>query len=98
MDGLLNEFKPENIYLASNDEEASDPFVLPDNTGDEPDPNYDSKYKSKKLKMRSEDYEINLGKVIDTLNSDYPLIFQKPLDYSIYIDQIEVSDPVGIAF
>ncbi len=48
--------------------------------------------------MRSDDFEPNLGKVIDTLKKDYPLIFYKPLDYDIYIDDIEVSDPTGIAF
>ena len=52
----------------------------------------------KKLKLRSDDFEPNLGKVIDTLNSDYPLLFYKPLDYSIYIKDIEVTDPTGIAF
>jgi len=52
----------------------------------------------KKLKLRSDDFEPNLGKVIDTLNSDYPLLFIKPLDYSIYIKDIEVTDPTGIAF
>lgn len=26
------------------------------------------------------------------------MIFVKPLDYSIYIDEIEVTDPTGIAF
>ena len=55
-------------------------------------------YKKKKMKLRSDDFEPNLGKVIDTLNKDYPLIFIKPLDYSIYIDQIEICDPTGIAF
>jgi hypothetical protein len=52
----------------------------------------------KKMKLRSDDFEPNLGKVIDTLNSDYPLLFIKPLDYSIYIKDIEVTDPTGIAF
>lgn len=52
----------------------------------------------KKFKLRSDDFEPNLGKVIDTLKKDYPLIFLKPLDYDIYIDDIEVSDPTGIAF
>lgn len=52
----------------------------------------------KKLKLRSDDFEPNLGKVIDTLNKDYPLLFIEPLDYSIYINDIEVTDPTGIAF
>lgn len=63
-----------------------------------PDPMPDGPRKKKKIGLRSEDFSVNLGKVIDTLNSDYPLIFVKPLDYSIYIDDIEVTDPTGIAF
>ena len=54
--------------------------------------------KKKKIGLRSEDFNLKLGKVIDTLNSDYPLLFVKPLDYNIYIDEIEVTDPTGIAF
>ena len=54
--------------------------------------------KKKNIGLRSEDFNLKLGKVVDTLNSDYPLIFVKPLDYSIYIDEIEVTDPTGIAF
>ena len=54
--------------------------------------------KKKKLNLRSDDFEPNLGKVIDTLNSDYPLLFIKPLNYDIYIKDIEVTDPTGIAF
>jgi hypothetical protein len=64
-----------------------------------PDPHYDDKYKGKKkLKMHSEDFEANLGKVIDTLNQDYPVLFEKAPDFSIYIDEIEITDPTGKAF
>jgi hypothetical protein len=55
-------------------------------------------FDKKSLKLKGEDFEPNLGKVIDTLNTDYPLLFFKPKDYSIYIDDIEVTDPTGIAF
>ena len=48
--------------------------------------------------MVSEDFEANLGKVIDTLNTDYPVLFSKPPDFSIYIDEIEITDPTGKAF
>ena len=41
---------------------------------------------------------MNLGKVQDTLRSDYPYLFDTPPDYSIFIDEIEVSDPTGINF
>ena len=54
--------------------------------------------KKKNIGLRSDDFNLKLGKVIDTLNSDYPLLFVKPLDYNIYIDEIEVTDPTGIAF
>ena len=61
---------------------------------------YNRKYskEKKRPKIRSDDFEPNLGKVIDTLNTDYPLLWFKPLDYSIYIKDIEVTDPTGIAF
>ena len=61
---------------------------------------YNKKYskEKKRSKIRSDDFEPNLGKVIDTLNTDYPLLWFKPLDYSIYIKDIEVTDPTGIAF
>ena len=61
---------------------------------------YDRKYskEKKRPKIKSDDFNANLGKVIDTLNTDYPLLWFKPLDYSIYIKDIEVTDPTGIAF
>jgi len=66
---------------------------------DDVDPRYDDKYKGKKkLKMHSEDFEVNMGKVIDTLNKDYPVLFDLPPDFSIYIDEIEITDPTGKAF
>ena len=52
----------------------------------------------KKNRSRSEDYEPNLGKVQDTLRNDYPEMFTRPLDYSIYVEDIEVADPTGINF
>jgi len=66
--------------------------------GDKNDEDKDLPRKKKKIGLRSEDFNLKLGKVIDTLNSDYPLLFVKPLDYNIYIDEIEVTDPTGIAF
>lgn len=46
----------------------------------------------------SDDFDLNRGKVIDTLRRDYPDIFVTPLDYSIYIKDIEVTDPNGVEF
>ena len=66
--------------------------------GDNNNEDKDLPRKKKKIGLRSEDFNLKLGKVIDTLNSDYPLLFVKPLDYNIYIDEIEVTDPTGIAF
>ena len=63
------------------------------------DPHHDNKFKgNKKMNMHSEDFEANLGKVIDTLNKDYPVLFEKPPDFGIYIDDIEITDPTGKAF
>ncbi|KAG5187797.1 hypothetical protein JKP88DRAFT_260237 [Tribonema minus] len=47
---------------------------------------------------RNPDFEPNLGKVIDTLRSDYPELLNEPLDYSIYTDDITVKDPSGVEF
>ena len=44
-------------------------------TEDDETPNYDDKYKKKKSKMHSDDFDINVGKVIDTLKNDYPVLF-----------------------
>jgi len=49
-------------------------------------------------KMKSEDFNLNRGKVIDTLNTDYPYLFTEVPDFSIYIKDMEVSDPSGIVF
>jgi len=49
------------------------------------DPDKKSKKDKGKSSLRGPDFELNLGKVIDTLNTDYPYLFFKPLDYSIYI-------------
>ncbi|CAM9428806.1 unnamed protein product [Choristocarpus tenellus] len=46
---------------------------------------------------RSEDFEVNLGKVMDTLRQDYPRIFYDPLDFDIYTPDITVHDPSGVA-
>ena len=49
--------------------------------------------------MQSEDFTVNLGKVIDTLNKDYQSnLFEQAPDFSIYTDNIEITDPTGKAF
>ncbi|CAM9300223.1 unnamed protein product, partial [Discosporangium mesarthrocarpum] len=45
---------------------------------------------------RSPDFEINLGKVIDTLRRDYPRIFSDPPDFDIYTADVVLRDPTGV--
>eukprot|EP00639_Heterosigma_akashiwo_P009467 CAMPEP_0194603420 /NCGR_PEP_ID=MMETSP0292-20121207/30234_1 /TAXON_ID=39354 /ORGANISM="Heterosigma akashiwo, Strain CCMP2393" /LENGTH=396 /DNA_ID=CAMNT_0039465849 /DNA_START=203 /DNA_END=1394 /DNA_ORIENTATION=+ len=47
---------------------------------------------------RGPDFDPNLGKIIDTLNKEYPTVFYKELDYSIYTQNIQVEDPTGVQF
>ena len=54
--------------------------------------------KKKKNRSVSDDFEVNLGKVQDVLRRDYPYLFMKSLDYSIYEPDIELADPTGINF
>lgn len=42
------------------------------------------------------EFELKLGKALDTLRNDYPDMLKKDPDYSIYHSQIEVVDPKGI--
>ena len=60
--------------------------------------NNDPNKKKKKSSFVSEDFDLNKGKVIDTLKKDYPEIFTTPLDFSIYDNDLEVSDPNGVEF
>jgi hypothetical protein len=71
--------------------------LLTDNESSGSDNDPDKKNK-KKSSFVSDDFDLNKGKVIDTLKKDYPDIFTLPLDFSIYIKDIEVSDPNGVEF
>ena len=42
------------------------------------------------------EYEMNLGKAMDTLRKDYPKILTKDLDYDIYDQDLVVVDPSGV--
>jgi len=42
------------------------------------------------------EYELNLGKAMDTLRKDYPELLRRQPDYSIYHEDIKVSDPSGL--
>ena len=99
MDTIFQTFTDENLYQSNSLKVENDANLVYNSLGGDPIDGEDPlRRPKKKLKLRSDDFEPNLGKVIDTLNSDYPLLFYKPLDYSIYIKDIEVTDPTGIAF
>jgi len=42
------------------------------------------------------EFEMNLGKAMDTLRKDYPMILKKKPDFSIYHEDIQVTDPSGV--
>lgn len=42
------------------------------------------------------EYEMNLGKAMDTLRKDYPYMLYKTPEFSIYNEQINVLDPSGV--
>jgi len=42
------------------------------------------------------EYELNLGKAMDTLRKDYPELLRRKPDYSIYHENIQVTDPSGV--
>lgn len=46
--------------------------------------------------MNQQEYELMLGKAMDTLRSDYPGILEHDPDFSIYAEDIEVVDPSGV--
>lgn len=42
------------------------------------------------------EFELNLGKVMDTLKKDYPKMLTRAPDFSIFHDDLEVVDPSGV--
>lgn len=42
------------------------------------------------------EFELNLGKAMDVLKTDYPQMIHKTPDFSIYHDDIKVVDPSGV--
>merc|ERR1712157_282163 len=50
----------------------------------------------KEISDERREYELNVGKALDTLKSDYPKIFQSCPDFSIYHPSLEVKDPSGV--
>lgn len=54
---------------------------------------------SEPIKMIMDDqreYEMNIGKAVDTLKKDYPKILTQDVDYSIYHPDLVVVDPSGV--
>ena len=43
------------------------------------------------------EFEINLGRAVDTLKNDYPKLLTRNPDYKIYHDRLEVIDPTGVS-
>lgn len=45
-----------------------------------------------------QEFNMNVGRVIDTLRRDYPRMFFEPLDYDIYSPDLELRDPVRMSY
>jgi len=43
------------------------------------------------------EFEINLGRAVDTLKADYPNLLTKNPDWKVYHDELEVVDPSGVS-
>mmetsp|Transcript_15387 Transcript_15387/g.30859 ORF Transcript_15387/g.30859 Transcript_15387/m.30859 type:complete len:440 (-) Transcript_15387:795-2114(-) len=43
------------------------------------------------------EFEINLGRAIDSLKNDYPKILSRNPDFRLYHDDLEVVDPTGVS-
>jgi len=41
------------------------------------------------------EFELNRGRVIDTLRHDYPLLFTQPPDLDLFVPSVTLSDPSG---
>lgn len=41
------------------------------------------------------EYHLNLGRLVDTLHGDHPLLFDRPPDLSLFVDTVELHGPSG---
>ncbi|KAG8466151.1 hypothetical protein KFE25_001907 [Diacronema lutheri] len=48
-------------------------------------------------RKRQTEFRLNVGKVIDTLQTDYPVLFEQSPDFSIFESCIELTDPSGVS-
>lgn len=51
--------------------------------------------KAPRLDGKSPDFEVNLGRLISTLQVDYPRIFFETPSFDVYTEDIELFDPVS---
>lgn len=58
-------------------------------------PGYEGGKKQREDGGDEADFNLNVGKVIDTLKRDYPRMFEEPLDFEIYTPDIQLRDPVS---
>mmetsp|Transcript_9541 Transcript_9541/g.10525 ORF Transcript_9541/g.10525 Transcript_9541/m.10525 type:complete len:503 (-) Transcript_9541:104-1612(-) len=94
---LLNHKKSQHDSLTDADSEISE-FL-----GSSATSNRSSRSRSDGLPLlladiseEQREYELKLGKALDTLRTDYPQMLTKNPDFSIYDSNIEVVDPKGI--
>lgn len=77
-----------SIYSGESDSELMD-ALMGANSPIEPEALIDIKSDDKK------EFELKLGKALDTLRKDYPEMLRRLPDFSIYHDDIETVDPSG---
>lgn len=77
------------VSTASGDLDAAPALAAPYFTAQKPPDEEERK--------RQNEFRLNVGKVIDTLQSDYPVLFETEPDFSIYEDSIELTDPSGVS-
>jgi len=56
---------------------------------------YASKFRLKMINDERREFELNLGKALDTLKKDYPDMLTKGPDFDIYTDDVDMVDPTG---
>jgi len=81
-----------NVIESSSDK--TKPVPLDTSYGD--DENTKNTPALKAIADERREYELNVGKALDTLRTDYPKIFKSCPDFSIYHSNLEVKDPSGV--
>lgn len=61
-------------------------------------PGYEGEKKERSNSDKDDsDFNLNVGRVIETLRQDYPRLFFEPLDFDIYTPDMQLRDPVSSA-